>query len=267
MGASRLRDVSSEPAAERPRAIYGFIMKCIQQYITKKNFLFIAIFAIVGFVALQIPVAQLEGSKVKFTVYDAFAPVAGSFIGSIPGVIAVFLMQFFNFLAHGARIEDAGTVIRFFPMLFAALCFAKKGRINLVIPAVAIIAFVAHPIGRTVWYFSLFWTIPIVAHFFRDRFLFARALGATFTAHAVGGALWIWTFSLPATVWNSLIPVVIAERLLFALGIAGSFVLVTNLLRLLEKKRILALGFSFDQKYLVRILRDPHEAKAPVTTP
>lgn len=240
-------------------------MNYIQQHMTKKNLLFIAIFAIVGFIALQIPVAQLEGSRVTFTIYDAFAPIASSFVGSIPGVTAVFLMQFFNFLVHGAHIEDAGTIIRFFPMLFAVLYFAKKGKLNLIIPAVAILAFVVHPIGRDVWYFSLFWTIPIVAYFLRDRFLFARALGSTFTAHAIGGALWIWTFSLPAPVWDSLIPVVAIERLLFALGITGSFVLVNNLLCLLEKKYILNLGFHIDQKYLVHILRNHHEAKTSIT--
>ena len=233
-------------------------MKYLHQFITKKNLLFIAIFAIVGFIALQIPVAQLEGSRVKFTIYDAFAPIAGSFIGSIPGVIAVFLMQFFNFLIHGAEIVDTGTIIRFFPMLFAVLYFAKKRAANLVIPALAIVAFIAHPIGREVWYFSLFWLIPIIAHFFRDRFLIARALGATFTAHAVGGALWIWVFALPAPVWNSLISVVIAERMLFALGICGSFILVNNLLGFLEKKHLLNLGFYIDQKYLAPILRNEH---------
>ena len=241
-------------------------MKNIQQYFTKftpshvkaqastwftgRTVLFIAIFAVVGFAALQIPVTELAGSKAKFTVFDAFAPLAGAFIGSIPGVVAVFLMQIFNFLLHGAHIQDAGTIIRFFPMLFAVLYFAKKGRLNLVIPLIAMAAFVAHPIGREVWYFSLFWTIPIFAYFLRDRFLLARALGATFSAHAVGGALWIWTFSLPAAVWNSLIPVVVAERLLFALGIAASYVLLNNLLYVLEQKRVLKLGFSIDQKYL-----------------
>jgi len=240
-------------------------MNYTKQLITKKNLLFIAIFALVGFVALQIPVAQLEGSKAKFTVYDAFAPVAGSFIGSIPGVIAVFLIQFFNFLIHGARIEDVGTIIRFFPMLFAVLYFAKKGKFNVIVPMIAITAFLAHPIGHKVWYFTLFWTIPIITYFLRDRFLFARALGSTFTAHAVGSALWIWTFVLPASVWNSLIPVVATERLLFALGICGSFVAVNNLLCLLEKKRILHFGFHIDQKYLVPILRGNHETKTITT--
>src|SRR3989338_9218947 len=186
-------------------------MKYFHQFITKKNLLFIAIFAIVGFIALQIPVAQLEGSRVKFTIYDAFAPIAGSFIGSIPGVIAVFLMQFFNFLIHGAEIVDTGTIIRFFPMLFAVLYFAKKRAANLVIPALAIVAFIAHPIGREVWYFSLFWLIPIIAH-----------------------------------------------RMLFALGICGSFILVNNLLGFLEKKHLLNLGFYIDQKYLAPILRNEH---------
>jgi len=225
-------------------------MKHIQSYLTKRTLIFIAIFAVVGFIALQIPVAQLAGSKVKFTIYDAFAPIAGVFIGSIPGLLAVFLMQFVNFLVHGARIEDTGTIIRFFPMLFAVLYFAKKGKFNLVIPVVAIIAFVVHPIGREVWYYSLFWTIPIIAYFFRDRFLLARAFGSTFTAHAVGGAAWIWAFNLPAGVWNSLISVVIVERFLFAVGIAGTYILVNNLLYALEQKKLLNLGLHIDQKYI-----------------
>jgi hypothetical protein len=225
-------------------------MKYIQPYLTKRNLLFIAIFGIVGFIALQIPVAQLEGSKVKFTIYDAFAPLAGAFIGSIPGVAAVLLMQLVNFLVHGAHVQDIGTIIRFFPMLFAVLYFARKSRLNLIVPMLAIAAFVAHPIGREVWYFSLFWTIPLIAYFFRDRFLMARALGATFSAHAVGGAAWIWAFSLPAAVWDSLIPVVAAERFLFAIGIALSYIAVTNVLYVLEKKHILTLGFSIDRRYI-----------------
>ncbi|MEX2052096.1 MAG: hypothetical protein WD991_00170 [Candidatus Paceibacterota bacterium] len=234
-------------------------MSKIKSYFSKRNVLFIIIFAVLGFIALQIPIAQIEGSKAKFMVYDAFAPIAGAFIGTFPGVVAVFFMQFANFLFHGAEILDAGTIIRFFPMLFAALYFAKKGKFNVILPVIAIITFVAHPIGREVWYYTLFWTIPIAAYFFRDKFILARALGATFTAHAVGGALWIWFFALPAQVWISLIPVVALERALFALGICVSFVLVNNLLALLEKKQILDPGFTIDRKYLFGSFR--HEPK------
>ena len=234
-------------------------MSNVKQYFTKRNVLFVVIFAVLGFIALQIPIAQLEGSKAKFMLYDAFAPVAGAFIGTLPGVLAVFFMQFINFLVHGAVIEDAGTIIRFLPMLFAALYFARKSKFNMILPVLAIIAFVSHPVGRSVWYFALFWTIPVIAYFFRDRFLLARALGATFTAHAVGGALWIWVFALPAPVWVSLIPIVVLERAFFALGICVSFVLANNFLAFLEKKRILNLGFIVDPKYLLGALR--HESK------
>ena len=226
-------------------------MKNIQKHLTRKNLYFVVIFTVVGFIALQIPVAQLAGSGAKFTIFDAFAPMTGAFIGSIPAVIAVLLMHSFNFFAHGAHIQDVGTIIRFFPMLFAVLYFTRKGKLNILVPLIAIVVFLMHPIGREVWYFSLFWTIPIFAYFLRDRFLFARALGATFSAHAVGGAAWIWAFALPASVWNSLIPVVFAERLLFALGIMASYVLVNNLLYALQQKRILNLGFSVDHKYLL----------------
>ena len=66
-----------------------------------------------------------------------------------------------------------------------------------------------------------------------------RGLGATFTAHAVGGAAWIWAFNLKAAVWQGLIPVVISERLLFATGIAVSFVVVKYTLSYLASKHVL----------------------------
>lgn len=33
-------------------------------------------------------------------------------------------MHSVNFLVHGAQVQDVGTIIRFFPMLFAVLYFA-----------------------------------------------------------------------------------------------------------------------------------------------
>lgn len=240
-------------------------MNAIQNFITKKNVLFVTFFTFFGFIALQIPVVQLEGSKAKFTAYDAFAPVASAFIGSVPGVSAVFFMQLFNFFIHGAHIQDPGTIIRFFPMLFAVLYFGKKGKFNIIIPAIAIGAFIAHPIGRTVWYFALFWTIPIFSYFLREKFLFVRALGATFSAHAVGGALWIWAFALPAPIWNSLIPVVAIERFVFAIGICASFIITNNLLFLLENTHVLRLGFTIDRTYLLPIFRNTNDAKSITT--
>lgn len=201
----------------------------------KKTVIFVIIFAALGLLLMQFPLTQLVGSKVKFTLFDFFGPVAGAFIGTIPGLIAVAAMQIGNFLLHGAVVVDAGTIIRFFPMLFAAWYFGKKGRAVLIVPVLAMIAWNLHPIGREVWYYSLFWLIPLLMHRFY-KFLPARALGATFTAHAVGGAAWIWAFNMPALAWNSLIPIVAMERALFAGGICATYLVLNNLMYLLENR-------------------------------
>jgi len=220
-----------------------------------KKIVFAFVFALLGLGALQVPVWQLAGSRAAFTLFDFFGPIAPVFIGTLPGLAAVFLTQLANFFVHGSQVLDAGTVIRFLPPLFAALYFEKKRSFLLAVPVLAILAFVVNPVGRSVWYFSLFWLIPIAAHFFHKRFLFARALGATFTAHAVGGALWIWVFALPAPVWVGLIPIVIKERLLFALGIAVSHVVVTSIFKLLAEWTPAVRGIRIEKRYALPLLR------------
>ena len=208
------------------------------------------IFVTLGFAALQVPINHLAGSKASFTMFDLFAPVSGAFLGSWFGIVAVFLMQLVNLMFHGFANFDKGTIIRLFPVLFGVWFFSKRSGNFLIIPLLAIISFNLNPIGRSVWYYSLFWTIPVFCYFLRDRSLFARALGAAFTAHAVGGALWIWAFNLPAAVWISLIPVVAMERLLFASGIAGVYVLLNNVLFVLSKKRFTPNAFLVNKKYV-----------------
>lgn len=218
---------------------------------TRSKLLFIAIFSIIGFIALQIPFTKLMGSNVSFTLFDFFGPIAGAFLGPL-GIISVLAVELVNLVVRQTPLTT-GTIIRLFPMLFAVWYFGlmsrrgdkgdwvdrgNRNRLILVVPLIAIVVFVAHPIGRTVWYYSLFWLIPIVAYVRKD-WLLARSLGATFTAHAVGGAAWIWAFNLPATVWQGLIPVVAQERLVMALGIAGSYLLMQKVLSFLISKKLL----------------------------
>lgn len=216
----------------------------------KKTLLALAVFAALGFLALQVPLFHLVGSKARFTLYDLVGPMAGGFLGTWLGVLAVFVMQAANFLVHGAKVLDAGTVIRFLPMLFGAAYFARKSRWILVVPVLAIASFVINPVGRTAWVYSMFWLIPIMCHFFRDKSLLARSLGATYTAHAVGGALWVWAFHLPRAVWIGLIPITIMERLIMTAGIALSFALTTKLLGWLVRTRKVSLPFNLDQRIL-----------------
>lgn len=196
-----------------------------------KKILFSIAFVIIGLIFLQIPVTHLVGSKATFTLFDSFSPIIGGFVGPIIGAYAVLAMQLLNFFVHGSTVFDAGMIIRLVVPLFAVLYFAKKTQLNIFIPVLAILVFNLNPVGRSVWFYSLLWLIPIACYFLQERYVFARALGATFTAHAVGGALWIWTIHLPAAVWTSLIPVVLVERFAFAVGITASYLLVRALVK------------------------------------
>lgn len=210
----------------------------------KKKLFFLALFSIVGFISLQIPFNKIAGSNVSFTLFDFFGPMAGAFLGPVFGIASVLGVELVNLFIKDTTLTT-GSIIRLFPTLFAVAYFAivanKKyqGKWMLVVPVFCILIFIAHPIGRQVFYYALlFWSIPLVAYIKKD-YLFIKALGATFTAHAVGGAAWIWAFNLPVSVWNGLIPVVITERLLFATGIAASYIVVKYTLSFLAARKIL----------------------------
>lgn len=212
----------------------------------KNHLIFISVFTLLGIIALQIPFTRLLGSGTNFTLFDFFAPSAGAFIGTVPGVIAVFLMQLINLLIHGGKTIDLAGFIRLFPTLFAVAYFAKKRTSNILIPVLAIIGFNLNPVGRSAWQYSLFWLIPIAAHFFRKN-LFIRSLGATFTAHAVGGVLWVWAFGLSRGIWLALIPQVIMERIVMAAGITASYVILSKVLDWAASRKIIPAIFSLSE--------------------
>lgn len=204
--------------------------------------LFIGAFIALGIVLLQIPFTAMVGASAHFTLFDFFGPIVGAFLGSIPGMITVLTMQLANWAWHGFH-TDIATLVRFLPMLFAVLYFAKKSAWTLIVPVIAMIVFWAHPEGRRAWYFALYWLIPIAAYFWHDRFVFARALGSTFTAHAVGGALWAWAFNMKASLWISLIPVVWKERGLMALGMTLTYLAFRTAFAYSTKRGWLSLSF------------------------
>ncbi|OGH87515.1 MAG: hypothetical protein A3J93_03225 [Candidatus Magasanikbacteria bacterium RIFOXYC2_FULL_42_28] len=205
-----------------------------------KHNLLLAILIALGLIIMQIPFTKMVGVNLKFTLFDFYGPVMGAFLGSIWGVLVVLVMQLVNWAIHGFD-ASAGTLIRLFPMLFATLYFAKKSRAILLVPAVAMIGFWATPEGREAWYYALYWLIPMVAYFWHDKFVIARALGATFTAHAVGGVLFAYIIKLPAVAWIGLIPVVWKERGLMAIGIMLTYLAGKKLLELATKKWALEL--------------------------
>ena len=97
----------------------------------------------------------------------------------------------------------------------------------------------------------MIWMIPFVATFFKKR-LILNSLGATFTAHAVGSVIFLYSFGLTPAIWIGLIPVVFIERGVFTLGIWTScLVLNTVLDKLTNFKMVSSLKPLVNQNYLV----------------
>ncbi len=207
-----------------------------------KKIIFLTLFILAGFGLMQIPFSQIIGSNLKFSLFDFYGPIAGAFVGSVWGLIIVGIMQLTNWAWHGFA-TDASTLIRLLPMLFAVLYFAKKSKWNLLVPVICMIAFWLHPEGQKAWYYAFYWLIPVIAYFFYDRSILLRALGTTFTAHAVGSTLFLYILGLKSAVWINLIPVVWKERGLMAIGIALTYVAGNYLFILLEKKFNITLPF------------------------
>ena len=215
----------------------------LSKIFTKKRVIFIAIFTILVLLGKQINFSPLVGADNQFfTLFQFFGPIAGGFLGSVFGVIAVLFAELIDFFIVGKEATLIN-LLRLTPMLFAAYYFGtKKKNLSILVPIIAITAFVLHPVGKEVWFFTLFWTIPIIAKLLPKKYsnnIISKSLGATFTAHSVGGAFWIWTVPMAAEQWVALIPIVIYERLLFAAGIAISYVTFNALFdKVLDKLKI-----------------------------
>ena len=226
----------------------------LNKLITKKGLLFLLIFSILVFIGDKINFSALVGAENQFfTLFQFFGPVAGAFLGPVVGVLSVLIAEVSSYLLLGKTFTLIN-VLRLTPMLFAAWYFGtKKDKISFLAPVLAIVLFIAHPVGRQVWFFSLFWTIPIIIKLLPKKYgerVFLKSLGATFTAHAVGGAMWNYMVPMTPGAWVGLIPVVVYERLLFAAGIAVSFVVLNTVLDKLDVKTK-SDYINVDEKYVM----------------
>lgn len=219
--------------------------------IAKKKILFVIIFVVSGLAISQIPISPIVGSKQSFTPFEFLGPTSGMFLGIWPAAISVFFVKLFNIVINHQPF-DLTTIIRLFPMMLAAIYFgvAKSKRIILIIPLLCMTLFMVHPEGGKVWYFSLYWLIPIICFFKKDR-LILNALGSTFTAHAVGSTAFLYAFNLPAMVWIGLMPIVLIERMLFGIGIWAAYLAVNTALdKLIVKRKISILVPLVNPKYI-----------------
>jgi len=201
------------------------------------------VFAILNALMLKLKIIPIIGTNNFFPAANGFGPSIGGIIGSKFGPIAIILSVL---LKSNFKIQGGALLVLLrrlgLPMALASFYFGminsnKKTRfLATLIPIMAIFAFFIHPIGREVWYFSLFWLIPIIVVFLPQKLKIpSMALGATFVDHAVGSVLYLYTMNIPAEAWISAIPQVMRERLSFGIGILLSYFILKTLLIQLDK--------------------------------
>lgn len=229
--------------------------------LSTKKIIFLLLFVAAALIAARINFSTLVGSTNQtLTMFQFFGPIAGAFLGGIFGIITVLCSQIINnVLLH--KEWTLVTALRLLPMLFAVFYFAYfhkkekyKTAVMILVPVLAIILFNIHPVGRQAWYYSLFWLIPILA-VTGEKLpgkLFFRSYGATFTAHAIGSTIWVYTVPMTAEQWTALIPVTAYERFAFGLGIAVSFVAVNTVLDVVcDKLKVQSAVVSVEPAYVL----------------
>ncbi|MDD5317460.1 MAG: hypothetical protein PHF51_01860 [Candidatus ainarchaeum sp.] len=200
-----------------------------------KKMAFLLVFSLVSLAAGRLNFSPLLGTEnASFTFFQFLAPIGGGIIGPFYGAAAALLAQALNFIAFGGG-TDLFSLLRFLPAVFAAWYFGSRSGNALIVPAACMALFWLHPVGAQAPLYALYWLIPIAAKLFSGN-LFARSLGATFTAHAVGSVAFIYAIDSAPALWTALIPVVAFERLLFASGIAVSYVAANALLEALSAR-------------------------------
>ena len=207
----------------------------IKSYFNFNRLLFIPVFVAIFLVSSMINFSPVLGAaNQQFTLSQFFGPIAGAFLGPLFGAISILGAQLISYFTSG-KAFDWVNIFRLAPMLFAAYYFGRKdSKLIAVVPLMCMALFMIHPIGAQVWYYSLYWLIPIIAAvFFSDR-LIAKSFGATFSAHAIGGTIFLYTIPTNAALWQMLIPVVAFERTMFALGITFSYLAMNTFLSKVE---------------------------------
>lgn len=202
------------------------------------------IFAILNALALKLKIIPIIGTDKFFPAANSLGPSIGAIIGPKFGPLAVIISIL---LKSGFKVQKGAILVLLrrlgLPMALASLYFGtmhltlKKRLLTALIPFLMMFAFIIHPIGSQVWYFSLFWLIPIIAILIPKRKIriLLMAWGATLVDHAVGSVLYLYTLNIPVQSWIQAIPHTILERLSFGLGILLSYFILRAMVWKLDK--------------------------------
>lgn len=181
---------------------------------------FIAVAQIVKFIKINI---VLGSYNAFFSFNNCLLPLSGAFFGFTGASLVMLGKMALGMLLFGGLFPLSHLAF-YIPGFFAALYWTSSSiMIRCIVPIICMILFLVHPVGGHVWIYAMYWWIPVILYFIKKNHLFTIALGSTFVAHAVGSVIWLYTVPMVASAWLALMPVVIIERLLFAIGMVALY--------------------------------------------
>lgn len=203
---------------------------------TKKDVLISAIaLAIVSFSSFSI--SHIVASKgASFGLTSIILPALASFGGVVTSAIAALFALLKAYSGYSLVAKGIPTL--------ASLATAHAHQptrntvlLNIGLPIVMSIIFIAHPVGSSAWVYTLFWIIPVICEISRQRgnsSLFIRLLSATFIAHAVGSVIFLYSIPTTPSTWLSLLMIVPAERIIFASGATLTAIIMIKMKHMLN---------------------------------
>jgi len=151
---------------------------------------------------------------IYFSGFALFGPLVGFYAGLMPAFFIVMLRCFIKILFFGAPVSLLSWHI---PTLCAsAYLLFNTWFIRIGIPLLCMFLFCIHLVGGKVWFYSLYWLIPITLYAIKNQSMFFQFLGSTFTAHAVGSVMWLYCLPMHAETFVALMPIVPLERFICA---------------------------------------------------
>ena len=206
--------------------------------ISKIIFALLSSFLFLYFTKLKF--GPILGTQMKFSLSVFFGPTLAKIFGATYGTSTIILTHIFGLIAgifwptsrFVYKIKALKDYFTFLPIIFAGIYFSRIFKGNkkmIIIPLICIFLFVINPIGRTVWFYSGFWLIPIIISLFKDKLdkifkfsvfkVYGYSLAAAFIDHAIGSVIYLYLLKISANFWVEAIPMTMIERLMIAAGI------------------------------------------------
>lgn len=188
----------------------------------------------------NLKVQSLIGAKsLFFSASYLVGPVFGALLGMGTFVGLLGVRRIIHSLIMGTTF--VGLQSLYLPTIAASAYWNYTNVwIRCVLPAVCMVAFIAHPVGFQSYWYASYWFIPLVLYAIKPQGTFFTALGATYVQHAVGSVIWLYTVPTVPALWNALIPVVFFERLLYAAAMTLIMVSINYIINFNLKNRKLA---------------------------